>query len=262
MNPTTPVGTPQDAALAARGDIPPWSLDLAECVSWLAGLPLGGAQAAITDPPYGVAYRSKNRALSRRTVEGDGAGAPFIWFLHALHRALAPGSPVVCFCRWDVAEPFRLGLVWAGFTIRSQIVWDKQRHGPGDTRASLAPSHEQAWLATKGAWSLPGGRPRDVFQCKKVDYRRAIHPTEKPVGLLRELVRAVTRPGDLVLDPFAGSGSTAEACLLEGRTFRGCEIDAAHHAAAAARLRAFNPSPAAASAVGEAALGGGSSDDS
>ena len=63
-----------------------------------------------------------------------------------------------------------------------------------------------------------------------------IHPTVKPTALMRYLVRLVTPPGGLVLDPFCGSGSTGKAALLEGFRFVGVERDAAYRAIAEARL--------------------------
>ncbi len=63
-----------------------------------------------------------------------------------------------------------------------------------------------------------------------------IHPTEKPVQLLRYLIRLVSDPGDTILDPFAGSASCGEAALREGRAYVGCEIDPEYHAAASQRL--------------------------
>lgn len=70
-----------------------------------------------------------------------------------------------------------------------------------------------------------------------------IHPTQKPVGLLAYLLQRSTRPGFTVLDPFAGSGSTAAACYELGLTFLGCERDDTYHAAAAERLRALRRQP-------------------
>jgi DNA modification methylase len=61
-----------------------------------------------------------------------------------------------------------------------------------------------------------------------------IHPTEKPVGLLRSLIEAV--PGETVLDPFMGSGTTGAAALRSGRKFVGCEINPRHFDAACRRL--------------------------
>jgi site-specific DNA-methyltransferase (adenine-specific) len=69
------------------------------------------------------------------------------------------------------------------------------------------------------------------------DHYATIHPTQKPVRLLERLLALVTKEGDLVLDPFAGSGSTAIACANTGRRFIGVEIDEEYHAAGAARVQ-------------------------
>jgi site-specific DNA-methyltransferase (adenine-specific) len=62
------------------------------------------------------------------------------------------------------------------------------------------------------------------------------HPTVKPTELMRHLVRLVTPPGGLVLDPFMGSGSTGKAAILEGARFVGCDLDPAYLEIAAARI--------------------------
>lgn len=70
-----------------------------------------------------------------------------------------------------------------------------------------------------------------------------LHPTQKPLDLMRWLVRTYSNPGDTVLDCFAGSGSTAAACLMEGRAFVGCEMSPDYHAKATARLQALVAAP-------------------
>lgn len=70
------------------------------------------------------------------------------------------------------------------------------------------------------------------------------HPHEKPVALLKRLIAWSTKPGDTVFDPFAGSGSTAVACIQLGRNFIGCEIDPAHHATALKRIEQAAMQPA------------------
>jgi site-specific DNA-methyltransferase (adenine-specific) len=62
------------------------------------------------------------------------------------------------------------------------------------------------------------------------------HPTVKPTELMRHLVRLVTPPGGLVLDPFMGSGSTGKAAILEGARFVGCDLDPAYLEIAEARI--------------------------
>jgi adenine-specific DNA-methyltransferase len=63
-----------------------------------------------------------------------------------------------------------------------------------------------------------------------------LHPTQKPVASLKPLIAAFTKPGAVVLDPFAGSGSTLVAARELGRQFIGIDMDAAHHRTARARL--------------------------
>lgn len=80
-----------------------------------------------------------------------------------------------------------------------------------------------------------------------------VHPTQKSVSLMRWFVRLVSKPGDLILDPFAGSGTTGVAALLEGRRFFGVERDPHHHAVACARLEQAASTPMQLGLFGEAA---------
>ena len=86
-------------------------------------------------------------------------------------------------------------------------------------------------------WPMNGdGSPRN----KKVEPRRNHHPTVKPTALMRYLCRLVTPPGGIVLDPFAGSGSTGKACALEGFRFIGIEREAEYCEIARARIAAVD----------------------
>jgi hypothetical protein len=80
-----------------------------------------------------------------------------------------------------------------------------------------------------------------------------VHPTQKSVALMRWFVRLVSAPGDLILDPFAGSGTTGVAALLEGRRFLGIERDEHHHAVACARLTEAAATPVQLGLFGRAA---------
>ena len=65
----------------------------------------------------------------------------------------------------------------------------------------------------------------------------SIHPTQKPIALIRRLLNIISQPGDLVFDPFAGSCAIPVACVESGRRFLACEIDAEYYAAGLARLK-------------------------
>ncbi len=123
----------------------------------------------------------------------------------------------------------------AGFTVKSVLVWDRMHHGMGDLKGSFAPRYDTCIFAVKGRYTLPGGRPDDVIQCQRVNSAALVHPNEKPVDLMRQLVEVTTRPGAIVFDPFAGSGSTLVAAALTGRQYIGIEISAEHHATAQRR---------------------------
>lgn len=123
----------------------------------------------------------------------------------------------------------------AGFTVKSVLVWDRMHHGMGDLKGSFAPRYDTCIFATKGRYILPNGRPDDVIQCQRLNSAELVHPNEKPVALMRELIEATTAPGALILDPFAGSGSTLAAAALTGRQYIGIEISEEHHATAQRR---------------------------
>lgn len=207
-----------------------WALAQGDCLAILKTLPDGCADAVVTDPPYGISYRSKRFG----GIAND--GTPFVWWLYDAARLLREGGCLLCFCRWDVQEAFRLAITWAGLRVRSQVVWDKGVHGAGDCAAQFGPQHEVMWFATKGRFRFPAKRPVSVLRAARVPYQRTVHPTEKPAELLEQLLAAVVPAGGLVLDPFTGSGSTGVAALARGFRFVGVELEGRYCEAARGRF--------------------------
>ncbi|MDI6814179.1 MAG: site-specific DNA-methyltransferase, partial [Desulfitobacteriaceae bacterium] len=109
----------------------------------------------------------------------------------------------------------------------------KEEHSAGDVKGSFAPRHERIVHAVKGSPEV-SPRKADVFQVPRA--KREIHPMEKPVDLLKQLIECTTTEGDLVLDPFAGSGSTCLAALELNRNFIAFEIDSGYYEKARERL--------------------------
>lgn len=186
--------------------------------------------AIVTDPPYGINYVSQTGAK----IKND--KAPFIWFLYDSFRVLKSGGAIICFTRWDVQQTFIDAMQLAGFKVKSEVIWDKVIGGQGDVKAQFSPSHENIIFAIKGKYSFPGHRPRDLVTFQKLNSSKMVHPTEKPVGLLTNLISSVTKPGDLILDPFAGSGSTLVAAKKTGRRFIGVELDDEYYQKARQRI--------------------------
>jgi DNA modification methylase len=210
----------------------------------MANLESGTIDAVITDPPYGISYQSAWRSDKARwhpPIAND--DTPCVDWLPDAYRVLKPNTPLVCFCRWDVQEVFRQAITAAGFEVKSQIIWDKVTHGMGDLNGEFAPQHEIALFAAKGRYTFPGERPKTIIRATRLLGESMVHPTEKPTTLLGQLIVAPTRHGDLILDPFAGSGSTGVAAIKEGRRFIGSELDPGYHAIAMKRLGAAYQQP-------------------
>ena len=207
-----------------------------DCLEILPTLEAESFDAVVTDPPYGVDYQSAWRTGSRRLPKIANDKSPFVWWLPAATRLLRPGGCLLCFCRWDVAEAFRLAIGWAGLRVGGQLVWDRVMHGLGDPSSRPAPRHDIVWFAAKGRFRFHGRRPSSVLRETTVNGTQLLHPTQKPLGLIRSLVADYSPPGGLVLDPFAGSGTTAVACALEGRSCVGIEREAAYHDIALRRI--------------------------
>lgn len=190
----------------------------------------------ITDPPYGVDFQSRRVEKARRNDKTANDKAPFIWWLYDAFRVLTVGGGLLCFSRWDVQQVFIDAMKIAGFSVKSVIVWDRVVHGMGDLKSTFAPRYDTCIFAVKGSYAFPNGRPADVIQCQRINGADLRHPNEKPLDLMRRLIEATTKPNDLILDPFAGSGTTLVAALQSGRRYIGVELSPQHHETAQRRL--------------------------
>jgi len=189
----------------------------------------GSIDFILTDPPYITHYRDR----SGRSVINDDNDAWLAPAYGQMHRVLRPDAFCVSFYGWGKTDRFMAAWRNAGFRISGHIVFRKRYTS---STFFLQYRHEQAYLLTKGRPPPPASPPADVIDWTYTGNR--LHPTQKPVGILRPLIEAFTKPGDLVLDPFCGSGSTLVAARGLGRSYIGIELDAAHHRTASRRLLA------------------------
>ena len=194
------------------------------------------AEALWTDPPYGVSYVGKTeKALTITNDRAEGL-EPFLTSAFcAIDGVLAPSA------RFYVASPdgprgldFRLALRSAGWRFHQTLVWVKNALVVG--HCDYHHRHEDILYGWKPGPGRPGrGRHEgsrwyaddcesSIFFCDK-PARSQAHPTMKPVELIRRQLLNSTRPGDLVLDAFAGSGSTLIACEQAGRRCYLLELD-------------------------------------
>ena len=197
---------------------------------------LAPADLLVTDPPYGIDYRGS--AGNFEPIAGDSSTEAAEQALDALRlgrgrHAYVFWSPAVQQLKADAAK----------FSEWQQLIWDKQITGMGGGHC-WATSHELILFCVEkegrkartcaGAARLRRG---SVLSCQRMHgAKNSRHPTEKPVPLLRELIESSSKPGEVVLDPFAGVGSTLVAAILEGRRAIGIELDPGYASIAVERV--------------------------
>ena len=187
----------------------------------------------ITDPPYGVDFQSNRPKDGPRfdTIDADESVEEAIQLYREVcaeaSRAMVDGGHFYAFTRWDVYPAFA-ATTEEFFDVTNCLVWKKNNHGTGDLQHAYAPQHEFVIFATNGEQGRPlqDGRPPDVLEHAKPDTGDYDHPTEKPVALIADLLTNSTQPGDRILDPFMGSGTTAVAAIQNDREYVGFEVDA------------------------------------
>ncbi|MCW5631871.1 MAG: DNA methylase [Rubrivivax sp.] len=198
-----------------------------DCLTVLPQLPKGSVNFVLTDPPYLVNYRSRDGRRVRNDDRSDWLEPSFA----QIHRVLQPDGFAVSFYGWPHADKFLQAYRSAGFRVVGHLMFPKRY-----TSASkyLSYRHECAYLLAKGQPEYPKSPIPDVIQWSYTGNK--LHPTQKPLGILTPLIETFCAPGGLVLDPFAGSGSTLVAARDAGRRFVGIELDADYYATAQQRL--------------------------
>jgi DNA modification methylase len=210
-----------------------------DCLEVLAGMGDGSVDHVITDPPYSEHTHAKQwigsaltaEAMPRCSTAHKGLGFDFVTQAEA--EAFA-GAVAKVVARWvgiftdiEGLHMWRTEVLSCGLDYVRACVWDKVDSAPQFTGDRPAAGAEIFMVAhPKGRKRWNGGGRRNVFRFAVNGQRGPKpHPTTKPLPLMLELVRLFTDPGDTILDPFMGSGTTGVACVELGRNFIGIEKD-------------------------------------
>ncbi len=264
------------ARLAVGRPLPLDTIVTGDCVAALAAMPADSVDLVFADPPYNLQLSQALTRPDQSLVDAvDDEWDRFASFadydrfsrawLAAVQRVMKPDGTL--FVIGSYHNIFRVGaaLQDLGFWILNDIVWLKSNPMPNFRGRRFTNAHETMIWASKSAgakrytfnyeamkaanddlqmrsdWHLPicsgGERLKDAAG-------RKAHPTQKPEALLTRVVLSASRPGDTVLDPFFGTGTTGAVAKRFGRRFIGIERDRAYAAAAAARIAAVVPVPA------------------
>jgi modification methylase len=259
--------------MTLRPSLPAGRILIGDCVAEMASLPAASVDLVFADPPYNLQLRSDLKRPDDSRVDAvDEDWDKFASFesydaftrawLIASRRVMKPSATL-----WVIGSYhniFRVGTILQdlGFWILNDIVWRKSNPMPNFRGRRFTNAHETLiWAARepnkgytfnyealkagnediqmRSDWTLPlcTGEERLKSGSKK------LHPTQKPEALVARAVLAASRPGDLVLDPFFGTGTTGAVAKRLGRSFVGIEREASYAKAADARIAAIEPLP-------------------
>jgi len=200
----------------------------------------------IADPPYGVDYVSNYGKTAKweeyaRRIDGDedlaSALATFTDVLYNLEPYLVDDLDMYVFTRWDLLHHWRLAVeeMGIGFRLKNALVWNKGHVYLGDFRGDWPRTYELILFFKRGARPLEVRRD-SVLEYAKPSPKFRIHPTQKPVPLLEELIVVSSEPGDIIVDPFAGSAASLLAARNRSRQAFGVEKDKTYYNLAENRL--------------------------
>ena len=191
-------------------------------------------RAIISDPPFGVAYVENKKGFAKLGVKdekiiiGDHlqSEAEYEEFTRKFLGAVIPYLDDYNACYIFNADPMypslRKGMKDAGFYYSQMIIWLKNQ--PVMSRKDYLSQYELIAYGWFGKHKTERSKAKNVIYYPRPSKSR-LHPTMKPVGLLRRIIPDNTKIGDVTYDPFLGSGSTAIACEHMRRRCIGIELD-------------------------------------
>src|SRR3954470_5725386 len=255
----------------------PHRLVVGDCVAAMAKLAPGSVDLVFADPPYNLQLQGDLKRPDDSTVDAvDDDWDKFSSFsayddftrawLMAARRAMKPSATL-----WVIGSYHNIFRVVSilqdlGFWILNDVMWRKTNPMPNFRGRRFTNAHEtMIWAArdqsakgytfnyealkagnedvqVRSDWTLPLCTGEERLKGRD---GKKIHPTQKPEALLARVILSSSRPGDLILDPFSGTGTTGATAKRLGRQFIGIERDAAYAAAAEARISAVAPMPEA-----------------
>lgn len=195
----------------------------------------------VTDPQFGIGLTAQSvmKSFSVTYKQDDSEYRVFDQLelaLGEMYRVLKEHCHLYIFFAPKFYTKLR-SILESRFVVNpTPIVWNKEQHSnPGGSKI-YASAYEDCFLCSKGEPSVLNTWNTNVLSKKGVPGGKRIHPTEKPTSLLRVFIEASSLPGDTVLDPYMGSGSTLDAAISLGRKAIGIDIDERYYSEVLQRL--------------------------
>src|SRR5690348_11451913 len=266
-------GAPNRAPRGVSESLQPHRILAGDCISGMAKLPAASVDLVFADPPYNLQLASDLKRPDDSRVDAvDDDWDKFASFKHyddfthawlkACKRVMKPAATI-----WVIGSYhniFRVGTIMQdlGFWILNDVIWRKSNPMPNFRGRRFTNAHETLIWASRdpaargytfnyealkaGNEDIQVRSDWTIALCTgeerlKGTDRKKLHPTQKPEALLARVILAASRPDDLVLDPFSGTGTTGAVAKRLGRRFLGIERDSSYAAAAEQRIAAVTP---------------------
>ena len=225
------------------------SLNNSESLSLMKELKVNSIDAIITDPPYNISRDNNFATMGRAGIDFGEWDKDFelTSWIKVAEPLLKKGGNIVIFNDWKNMTNITQSLEDNGFEVKDLIRWKKTNAMPRNRDRRFITDYEVAvWAVKKGGkWTF--NRLSNTYEIpeivggvtpksEKVD---GGHPTQKPVYVMRWLIERLTNEGDVVLDPFMGSGTTGVACKELNREFIGIELDEKYYNIACNRINGY-----------------------
>ena len=198
-------------------------------------IPANSVDAIITDPPYNISRDNNFTTMGRAGIDFGEWDKDFdlTSWIKVAEPLLKKGGNIVIFNSWKNMTNITKSLEENGFEVKDLIRWKKTNAMPRNRDRRFITDYEVAvWAVKKGGkWTF--NRLSDTYEIPEIvggltpksEKIEGGHPTQKPIYVMKWLIERLTNEGDVVLDPFMGSGTTGVACKNLNRKFIGVELD-------------------------------------
>ncbi len=204
-----------------------------DCLEFMKRLPDNHFDMVVSDPPFGMSFQSNFRDEKHLEIKNDDNLDWLPEFMFELDRVVKNDAHIYLFCSHHFIEVFKSELQKYR-RVKNILIWEKNNTGMGDLEGDYAPKYEMILFSSDSKRKLNDGRSPNIIKATRT--QNDLHPTQKPVDIIQFLAKKSMQKGDIVFDPFMGSGTTAIACQALGLDWCGCELEADYVAIANKRL--------------------------
>jgi len=193
-----------------------------DCLNGIKRIDDKSIDLVLTDIPYGMDFQSSRRKEKHLKIQNDIDVNWFPDWIKEIDRVSKDDAHLYIFCSHHKIDFFK-SEIEKFRKVKNILIWEKNNHGSGDLFGDYAPKYEMVLFCSNGDKKLNGGRDSNIIKANRT--QNNLHPTEKPGNLMEYFIEKSSEKNDLVLDTFAGSGSTLVACKNTKRNFIGFEIE-------------------------------------